>query len=117
MRCPDDLKLQSFFDGELKRIQQYFMTKHLAKCEACVNRLSELEAVVTRFNQELPKVKLPQVELIKPQKARLVRLTWVTAGVCLLMITSGIIWHRQQQQSWSAEGELLDQYITVYLEN
>jgi len=117
MRCPDELDLQSMFDEELNRYQAYLIKKHVANCRNCASKLATLATVVNVINQELPKISLPRVQVVNQWQKRSLVLTWTVTAIFVLLFGGGIFWQQCQSEAWSTEGELLDQYVTVYLEN
>jgi mycothiol system anti-sigma-R factor len=59
MECPESLRVQAYFDGEVDAVAAAAIERHLATCEQCRALLQELQEVRTLLREKVPKTGIP----------------------------------------------------------
>lgn len=131
MRCPNDLELQSYFDGEQELHKVNQLTKHISQCAICQDKLAAFSGVVTLLKVGFPDLSTPRVLSSPGKVTHLSRLTFsgefnifkksLTVAAAVIIIVgalSGTWYYKATQQSeLSPEAEIMDQYMTIYNED
>jgi hypothetical protein len=117
MRCPDDIELQSFFDGELFLKRTYQIEKHVSQCLACQQKVAGLDEVVLLLKKGLPDVAVPRLSTYQAENTFMKKLACVAAVIIIIGTVSGsLFYHANRRVEWNPEMEIMDQYITLYIE-
>jgi anti-sigma factor RsiW len=59
MLCPDSLRLQAYFDGELDALTAAEIERHMEHCPQCAELYRSLESVRTGLRRDLPYFRVP----------------------------------------------------------
>jgi hypothetical protein len=113
MRCPNKLELQSLLDDELLSWQSRAIERHLAACPDCQAKTAGLQEIINILQQGMGKETLPEIET----RHRFFRPAYAAAAAVLFifLFTAGYF-VEQQQNKWSPEAQLMQEYLTIYTE-
>ena len=118
MRCPNNLELQSFSDGELTDSKRAMLTSHIENCPLCREKLNQLQEVVSLIQKVIPTAPVPIEAPIVPVLTMQRRIIVSAAAVILLLALSGSWFVKHYWQSdVTLEAEIMEQYITLYSED
>lgn len=121
MRCPNDLELQSLFDGELAPSRAGLIQKHASGCPICRQKYAEFGRLTELLHQAFPPESIPMVSNAVSPWLKIRPLTLAAAAVTIVVLAvSSFVYYdhyRWGQNEWNRESELLDQYVAIYNEN
>ena len=116
MRCPNNLELQSFFDGELSLKRADQIEKHTRECLTCQQTVTEFTEVVSLFKKGLPNVSVPRLSSCRRVVAFQIKWALTAAAIIIIGHAGSLIYHTQQQAKWSPETEIMEQYVILHNE-
>lgn len=118
MRCPGDLELQSFSDGELASPKMTAILAHIQNCPGCREKLNQLQKIVVLLQTTLPVAPVPSESGGRPQSfwKRRFMLT-AAAALVILMLFGGWYYSQIQQADLNPEAEIMMQYMELHTED
>ncbi|TCL69306.1 putative zinc finger protein [Hydrogenispora ethanolica] len=116
MRCPNDLKLQSFGDGELSNWQARIVERHLQHCQDCRQKVADLHQLRNFLRGAYPEVDLALAKT-QPALPFLRYKLAVAAVIVVVVMTVSTYWQQFNRSIPSGpDAEMIEEYLTIYYE-
>jgi anti-sigma factor RsiW len=119
MNTPCDIPIDAYHDGELSAAQRDEVERHLSRCDACVERLEQLQAMSAAF-AAVQRPRLSQIaaarlqghveELIRrghSERERM-RMVWRCAAAAACIVLAGSVWLSQTPRPAEAAPPWMD---------
>jgi len=118
MWCPDDLELQSYYDGELESPKMTAITVHIQNCPGCREKINQLQKIVALIQTALPVTPVPGESDIQTTPLGKRRFMFIAAAVLvILMVLGGWYFSQIQQTDLNPEAEIMMQYMVLHEED
>ncbi len=116
MRCPSELKLQSFSDGELSKWQAGFLRRHVQHCPNCQRKIADFHQI-RNFVHTCSGVDFT-MGTVRPVPFFIRYKLAVAAALLVVLMTASTYWISfNRSVPKGPDDEMIEEYLTIYYES